>query len=390
MIIKNRFVNKYKAGFPLIISDALEQPTQIPVEGSIVDFTEYRGSFVCRGIIGLQNKGLGWIFTNNQNEQINADFFSRKIKEALEYRSKLFKSVSTNCFRVFNGEGDGIGGVTIDNFDGYYLINWYNKGIFKFKDEIISALEVFGNVKGVYQKKRFDASYDTDEKSFVKGIKAENPLIVKENNVKFAIHLEDGAMVGIFLDQREIRQRIMREYSKDRSVLNTFSYTGAFSIFASLGGAKSTVSIDLSKRNLTKTLEQYDINNISTINNKIIVEDIFNYFRYATRKKLKFDTVILDPPCFARSKKYKFSAAKDYPNLLKSAIDITKKNGVIIASTNCANFDMKKFKTFILAGFSGNESNYKILEEFRLPHDFRTIKRFPAGNYLKVLIIKKI
>jgi len=390
MIIKTKFINKYKSGFPLLIREALENATNIPEEGTILDFTDFRGNFICRGIIGLQNKGIGWILSDNCNEDINAEFFFRKIKAGLEFRAEFYQNETTNCFRVFNGEGDGIGGFTIDNFDGYYLINWYNKGIYKFRYNIISALENLCEVKGIYQKKRFEVSGKvTTDESFVKGIKAPDPLIVKENNVKFAIHLEDGAMVGVFLDQREVRQTILQRYSAGKSVLNTFSYTGAFSVFAALGGAESTVSVDLAKRSLPKTQENFEINNLDMANNKIIVEDIFHYFRYAIRKNLKFDLVILDPPSFARSKKFKFSAAKDYPNLLKQAIAITKENGIIVASTNCATFDMKKFKSFALAGFSEDKTRYKILEEFRLPSDFRTILQFPEGNYLKVLFIRK-
>jgi len=121
----------------------------------------------------------------------------------------------------------------------------------------------------------------------------------------------------------------------------------------------------------------------------IIVEDVFNYFKYAVRKKLTFDMVILDPPSFARSKKYTFSASKDYKNLLKEAIAITKDNGVIVASTNCALFDMKKFKGFIDAAFKESNRKYCIEEEFSLPQDFKISKQYKEGNYLKVVFIRK-
>ena len=121
----------------------------------------------------------------------------------------------------------------------------------------------------------------------------------------------------------------------------------------------------------------------------IIVEDVFHYFKYAVKKNLKFDLVILDPPSFARSKKVTFSAAKDYTNLLKQAITITEDHGVIVASTNSAAFDMKKFKGFIKTAFQECNERYEILEEYSLPEDFRTIKEFPEGDYLKVVFIRK-
>ncbi len=105
---------------------------------------------------------------------------------------------------------------------------------------------------------------------------------------------------------------------------------------------------------------------------------------------MKFDMVVLDPPSFARSKKYTFSAAKDYKNLLKEAIAITENNGIIVASTNCSAFDMKKFKGFIDTAFKEMNGKYKILEEHSLPEDFRTIDQFKEGDYLKVVFIEKI
>ncbi len=119
------------------------------------------------------------------------------------------------------------------------------------------------------------------------------------------------------------------------------------------------------------------------------MEDVFHYFKYAGRKNLKFDLVVLDPPSFARSKKVVFSAEKDYTNLLKETIAITSENGVIVASTNSSAFGMKKFKGFIQKAFEETGESYRILEEFSLPSDFRTIKEYPQGNYLKVVFIKK-
>ena len=222
----------------------------------------------------------------------------------------------------------------------------------------------------------------------LKGERGEFPLIVKENGQNFAIYLNDGAMVGVFLDQRDVRKKIRDNYSNGKTVLNTFSYTGAFSVFAVAGGATKTTSVDLAKRSLSKTTEQFEVNEMDVEKQDIIVMDVFDYFKYAKRKELAFDVVILDPPSFARSKKYTFSSAKDYTNLLRDAIAITEKNGVIIASTNNATFGMKKFKSFIEKAFTESNRKYAIEEEFSLPSDFRTSPLFKEGNYLKVLFIR--
>ncbi len=389
--IKPKFIKEIKSGYPLILKDAIQNLNDVQEEGTIIKVVDEKNHFVGKGYYGKQNKGYGWILTRKESEQINQSFFESKIKSALHKRKQFYKSSDTTAFRALNGEGDGLGGLIIDYYDGYYVVSWYSEGIYTFRDEIIAALQKVANFKGIYEKKRFDTKGKYIEgDDFVAGERGEFPLIVKENGVNFAVYLNDGAMVGVFLDQRNVRKQIRDKYAKGRTVLNMFSYTGAFSVFAALGGASKTTSVDLANRSLSKTIEQFSVNEVDYEAQDIIVEDVFLYFKYAAKKKMKFDMVILDPPSFARSKKYTFSAAKDYKNLLKETIAITENNGIIVASTNCSAFDMKKFKGFIDTAFKEMNGKYKILEEHSLPEDFRTIDQFKEGDYLKVVFIEKI
>ncbi|MFB6585607.1 class I SAM-dependent rRNA methyltransferase [Bacillus thuringiensis] len=389
--IKPKFIKEIKSGYPLILKDAIQNLNDVREEGTIIKVVDEKNNFVGKGYYGKQNKGYGWILTRKESEQINQSFFESKIKSALHKRKQFYKSSDTTAFRVVNGEGDGLGGLIIDYYDGYYVVSWYSEGIYTFRDEIIAALQKVASFKGIYEKKRFDTKGKYIEgDDFVAGERGEFPLIVKENGVNFAVYLNDGAMVGVFLDQRNVRKQIRDKYAKGRTVLNMFSYTGAFSVFAALGGASKTTSVDLANRSLSKTIEQFSVNEVDYEAQDIIVEDVFLYFKYAAKKKMKFDMVVLDPPSFARSKKYTFSAAKDYKNLLKETIAITENNGIIVASTNCSAFDMKKFKGFIDTAFKEMNGKYKILEEHSLPEDFRTIDQFKEGDYLKVVFIEKI
>src|SRR5699024_1496866 len=127
-----------------------------------------------------------------------------------------------------------------------------------------------------------------EDDDFVAGERGEFPIIVKENNIHYAVDLNDGAMCGIFLDQRDVRKAIRDKYAKGKQVLNTFSYTGAFSVAASLGEAAHTTSVDLAKRSLPKTIEQFSVNSIDYEAQNIHVMDVFDYFKYARRKKLMF------------------------------------------------------------------------------------------------------
>ena len=390
--VKQDYVQKYQEGYPLLVKEALIDFKKVTQEGMLLNLYTEKKKFIAKAYHGLQNKGFGWILSSSSSENIDTNYFTKKIKEAIQYRESFYTDALTTAFRVFNGEGDGVGGFTIDYFDGFYMITWYSMGIYEFREAILEALKSCVKYKGIYQKKRFDSKgmYLDEADDFICGEKAPEPLVVKENGANFAIYLDDGAMVGVFLDQKNVRKTIRDTYAKGKTFLNTFSYTGAFSVFASLGGAVKTTSVDLAKRSSHKTIEQFEINDIDVDAQEIIVDDVFNYFKYAVRKKLLFDMVVLDPPSFARSKKHTFSASKDYVKLLKEAIQITNNNGIIVASTNSANFSMMTFRDFIKRAFKELKGKYKVQESFSLPEDFRVNPKFKEGDYLKVVFIRKL
>lgn len=375
-------------GYPLILKEAIANETLVE-EGSIIQLIDKQGNYIATGYYGEQNKGLGWVLTRKQAEEIDVAFFANKIRAAAEKRRAFYESKNTTAFRIFNGEGDGIGGLTIDFFNGFYMVSWYSEGIYSFREMIYAALEQAVNTRGVYEKKRFHTNGQyVEQDDYVSGERGEFPLIVSENGMNYAVDLNDGAMTGIFLDQRDVRLALREHYSEGKTVLNTFSYTGAFSVAAALGEAIKTTSVDLAKRSLAKTIEQFAVNGIDYEAQDIKVMNVFDYFSYAARHHLKFDVVVLDPPSFARTKKMTFSTAKDYPKLLKAALEITEDNGVIIASTNNASFNMKKFKTFIDKAFKESGKRYKIVEEHQLPADFVVPHNYPEFNYLKVVFIE--
>jgi len=392
--IKAKYIQEYQDKYPLIQKEIIENIDDLQEEGTIVNLITSNNKFIGRGYYGRQNKGYGWVLTYDKNESIDTTFFIKKIKSAIEQRKSFYEESEqdiTTAFRIVNGEGDGLGGLTIDHFSGYYMLTWYSVGIYAFKEMIVDALKQSVEYKGIYQKKRFDTKgqYLDDDKDFVCGEESPKPLIIRENNVNFAVYLDDGAMTGIFLDQKEVRKTIRDKYAKNKTMLNAFSYTGAFSVYAGLGGATKTTSVDLARRSLSKTSEQFSINDIDPKSQNIIVDDVFNYFKYAVKKQYKFDMVVLDPPSFARTKKMTFSVSKDYVKLLKEAITITNKNGIIVASTNSANFGMMKFRQFIEQSFREIGGKYDILETFSLPKDFTVCNEFKEGDYLKVVFIKK-
>lgn len=390
-IVSKGYVNRYRKGYPLLTEEALLNPEQLKEEGQLIRLYDEEDRFVATGYFGRQNKGCGWILELDEKAVIDKGFFKNRFLKAVAARKSLFGDPETTAFRLFNGEGDGIGGLIIDFYDNYYVISFYSKGIFAFRDVILEALQETVGCYGIYQKKRFDTDGKyIEENDFVLGCEAPEPLIVLENGIRYAVYLNDGAMTGIFLDQREVRKRIRDTYAHGRTVLNTFSYTGAFSVAAALGGAVQTTSVDLANRSLSKTREQFQANGIDPDTQQILVEDVFNYFKYGSRKGVQYDLVILDPPSYATSKDFTFAAERDYTRLLQQAIAMTAPEGVIVASTNCSAFGMDKFKGFVRRAFEESMVEWELLESFSLPPDFRTLPEYPEGNYLKVLFVKRL
>ncbi len=184
----------------------------------------------------------------------------------------------------------------------YVVFSWYNATLYQHKKAIVAAFrQIFPEIKGAYEKIRFAS--ELPESAWVYGETAPEPLLVKENGVTYATYLNEGLMTGIFLDQKEVRGQLVDGLAAGKSVLNMFSYTGAFSVAAAVGGATQTTSVDLAKRSLEKTREQFSVNGIDPDTQRIHVMDVFNYFNYARKKDLRFDVIILDPPSFARNKK---------------------------------------------------------------------------------------
>ncbi|MBP4105207.1 class I SAM-dependent rRNA methyltransferase [Enterococcus faecalis] len=377
--------HKFKKGYPLIQKEDLQQvPAPLPTDW--LTLIDSKGQRLAEGYLGEQNKGIGWLLS--WHGPINQSFFQQLFEISREKRTYFEKDSLTTAYRLFNGEGDGIGGLIIDRYADYAVFSWYNETLYQKKNELLTAFStVYPDIIGAYEKIRFSTK-DLPESQFLYGEQAPEPLLVTENGVQFATYLNEGLMTGIFLDQKEVRGRLVDGFAVGKTVLNMFSYTGAFSVAAAMGGAVATTSVDLAKRSLPKTTEQFEVNHLNLAAQKIIVMDVFDYFKYASRKGLSYDMIILDPPSFARNKKKVFSVAKNYGELVKDSIDILTDKGTLIASTNAANLSLAKYQKMVITALQEKNVRYKITDTYQLPADFQVNPNFPEGNYLKVLFIE--
>ena len=342
------------------------------------------GNFLGTAYLSQQNKGLGW-FVSKDKVTFDQAFFETLFRQAKEKRKAYYQDELTTAFRLFNQEGDGFGGLTVDLYGDYTVFSWYNSYVYQIRQTISEAFrQVFPEVLGAYEKIRFKGlDY---ESAHVYGQEAPKFFTVLENGVLYQVFMNDGLMTGIFLDQHEVRGSLVDGLAMGKSLLNMFSYTAAFSVAAAMGGASQTTSVDLAKRSRELSQAHFQANGLSTDNHRFIVMDVFEYFKYAKRKALTYDVIVLDPPSFARNKKQTFSVAKDYHKLISQSLEILNPSGIIIASTNAANVSRQKFTEQIDKGFAGR--SYQILNKYGLPADFAYNKKDESSNYLKVISMK--
>ena len=348
---------KIKQGKQLLLAEDFPNITE---NNQLVYLYSQSKDFLGTGYLSSQNKGIGWFLSPN------------KEKLTVTYFQGLFERAKAK-------------GLTIDLYGDYALFSWYNAFVYSLKDVIVEAFQaVFPEVLGGYEKIRFKGlDFESDH---LFGQEAADTFTILENGVTYEVFLNDGLMTGIFLDQHEVRDGLVNGLALGKSVLNMFSYTAAFSVAAAMGGAVETTSVDLAKRSRELSTAHFEANGFSMGNHRLVVMDVFDYFKYAKKKGLSYDLIVIDPPSFARNKKRTFSANKDYHKLIAQSLDILSEHGTIIASTNAANMTVQQFKKQLRKGLGDVSADFVNLQQ--LPADFTVNPNDPTSNYLKVYTIK--
>lgn len=381
MLVSRGVEKKIHKGLVVLEKEDFPELSETDIE---VELYNQCKQFLGKAYLSSQNKGIGW-FVTGQNISFDQSFFETLFKKAKDKRESYYQDDLTTAFRLFNQEGDGFGGLTLDLYGNYLVFSWYNSYVYQLRQQIVTAFsQVFPEVLGAYEKIRFKGlDYDS---AHIYGQEAPENFTVLENGVLYQVFMNDGLMTGIFLDQHDVRGSLVDGLAMGKSLLNMFSYTAAFSVAAAMGGASETTSVDLAKRSRELSEAHFNANGLSLDNHRFIVMDVFEYFKYAKRKGLSYDVIVLDPPSFARNKKQTFSVAKDYHKLISQSLDILNPGGIIIASTNAANVSRQKFTEQIDKGFAGR--TYQVLNKYGLPADFVYNKKDESSNYLKVISMK--
>lgn len=377
---------KVKDGYPLLVEDDLKDPSMKLTDGSFVALMA-SSQFMGYALVAKHRRQLGWVLSRDESETPTTDYFRKLFKQALVRRSTNFDPNLPQ--RVFNADGDGLGGVTIDRYQDYYVFTWYAQGIYQQREMLYAAFETATDhqFKGIYAKLRFNVGEANLKSQLVTGEAAPEPLLVTEGDVTYPVHLQDELTTGLLLDMRPIRQWMAGAELQGKTVLNLFSQENGITAAAAVAGAAKTISIETNKKGAAATADQLAVNNIDPDKQEIRAIDVNSYLDYAAKHRLSYDVVVVTAPTFARVKKQKFQVANDLTALLENALPAVRRDGQMIVATTANNFSMKKFQEAVSAAFDDSDRTYTVSDTFRLPADFVTRKAYLASNYLKVLVL---
>jgi 23S rRNA (cytosine1962-C5)-methyltransferase len=333
-------------GHSWIFSNEIEGYDGEYKNGDIVEAYTYDGKFLGKGYINDQSQITIRLLTRNIDEEIDKDFFNKKLKNAWEYRQKV---IDTSSCRFVFGEADFLPGLIIDKFEDYYVIQSLALGIDKYKSMIVDILVEDYGAKGVYE--RSDAKVREKEGlELTKGFLTEpfdTMVQIVENGVKYYVDIADGQKTGFFLDQKENRKAI-HKIAKDAEVLDCFTHTGSFALNAGIAGAKSVLGIDISEHAVEFCRKNAELNNLSDVV-KFECHNAFDLLKEWSDEGKTFDVVILDPPAFTKSRDTIKSARRGYKEINLRGIKLVRENGYLV-TCSCSHFmNPELFKETIAA-----------------------------------------
>lgn len=356
-------------------------------DGDIVDVISSEGQFLGRGHCGIGSIAVR-ILTFDR-EEIDQHWWDTRIKDALGVRRTLglADSPSTTCYRLVHGEGDMLPGLIIDIYGQTAVIQAHTVGMYLSRDKISQALRnAYGeSLAAIYDKSSGTVPSNSGIEvvdGYLWGTSGDE--LVVENSRKFYANWEDGQKTGFFIDQRENRELVAR-YSAGRTVLNTFCYTGGFSVYALSGGAGSVDSVDSSAKAIALTDKNIELNFPTGSSHRSFASDTMNFIKDMPSDK--YDLIILDPPAYAKHQKALGNALQGYKRLNARAMEKISSGGIIFTFSCSQAVSSEQFRTAVFSAASIAGRRVRILHQLTQPADHPVNIYHPEGEYLKGLVL---
>ncbi|HFQ5133652.1 TPA: class I SAM-dependent methyltransferase [Vibrio vulnificus] len=371
---------------PWIFSRGIDRVEGNPQLGETVDVYGHDGKWLAKAAYSPESqiRARVWSF---EKQDVNSAFFVKRIQDAQLLREDVIERDGLTGYRLIAAESDGMPGVTIDRYQNFFVCQLLSAGAEHQKQNIVDALiEVFPDCN-VYE--RSDVSVRKKEglqetTGVLHGEMPPKSVVIEENGVKISVDIVGGHKTGFYLDQRDSRQQAMK-YVKDKEVLNCFSYTGGFGLYALKGGAKRVINADVSQPALDTAKFNAELNEFDISKKRAVFlnADVFKLLREYRDQGTTFDVVIMDPPKFAESKAQLNGACRGYKDINMLAMQILKPGGTLLTYSCSGLMDQVLFQKIIADAAVDAGRSVKFVERFEQAADHPTDTAYPEGFYLK-------
>ncbi|MDN3653105.1 class I SAM-dependent methyltransferase [Thalassotalea ponticola] len=373
---------------PWIFSKAIQKVIGKPMSGETIDIYDSKGNWIAKGAWSPNSQIRVRVWSFDQNEPIDADFFLRRIEKAKLTRQKTIADGGLTGYRLIAGESDYLPGITIDVYNDIISCQLLSAGAEFHRYHILSALETLYPNASIYDRSDVDVRKKEGlelSKGWVSEPLASTETEILEHGLKIKVDVEKGHKTGFYLDQRDSRFATGR-YAKDKEILNCFCYTGTFSLHCANAGAKSVDNVDVSATALDLAKQNHQLNGFDSDNIRFIKDDVFKLLRRYRDEGKQYDMIILDPPKFAESKAQLKGACRGYKDINMLAMQLLKPGGYLFTFSCSGLMDAGLFQKIVADAALDARREGKIIERLQQAADHPIALSYPEGYYLKGLI----
>lgn len=369
-----------------IFSGALQQAPQWVEAGGLLDVKSSTGQFVARGYYNPRTDIAVRILTHKREEEIDCAFLRRRVYQALELR-QVFDPEVTNAYRLINAEGDGLPGLVVDRYAEILVAQIHTSGMERLRPLLIEALMAETNTRGILLRNDGQArqreGLEVEEQPVVAAGAVPIQVTVRENNALFVVDPWEGQKTGFFLDQRD-KRLALRKYSRSKRVLNCFSYTGGFSVYAALSASSTrVVSVDISAPAIEAARQHFVLNGIDPSQHAFHVANVFDYLEEARLNGEQFDVVVLDPPAFAKTQSARTQALKAYRRLNHLGMQVLRPGGILLSCSCSGVIGMDDLLGVLSQSAQRLQRSVQLLETYSHGVDHPISLVMPETAYLK-------
>lgn len=377
-------VNHVRMGHPFVYREAMPR-TLNEQSGAVLELVDGDGQFVARGLYDPEGVVAIRVISLDPAQVPGPQLWHRRVEQAVALRSKLIDATQTTAYRIVNGEGDGIPGLTVDRYGDFLVVQLFTAALEPHLDAIYEALVAVVAPQGIYEQRRYKPQTGEGPRApaqHVRGKIAPVEQIIRENGKQFVVDVTAPLSTGLFPDLRRGREAIAR-FAGGRRVLNLFSYTGAFSVYAAAAGATHVTSVDLATKAQARARRNFELNGLDLTKATFDSGDAFALLKQSADRGKKFELIVLDPPSFSQSKGRTFQALRDYAELVTAALSVAEPRSLVACAANTHKLSVEDHDRAIGEGAYRAGRMVRTIDRAGLPQDFPVPAGFADGHYLK-------